>query len=376
MIVGDVTDDGEAEAGTTGVAAAGPIDAIEPLEDAIEVAGGDADAPIGDVDRDAVVAPDGGHPHLAAGLAVLDGVVDEVADGRDQLASVAEHTEAHRLVDVDADVALLGAGQRPDGGVADDHRDVDRIAHGAAAEFDARQLEQIVDRRRGTVCLVDHLVRETLDHLGVVLVGQRLGQYRQCAHRCLQLVADVGDEVGTYRIESSSLADVVDGDQHTAVGQGDGAHEDGLLRRSEQLDRRLRFATLECDLHVSVDGVLHQHVTVSSRPAHPAVAADHRAIGIDQHDAQRQAVEHRLSALEFDAEAADLEVVRARGRTQVVGRCGNDIPTAMEEAHGGRISRFRWIRSRRRRAGSVGSRPSCRGSGGAARHPSARASSP
>ena len=44
VVGGDVADDRQAEAGAAGVAAAGPVDAVEALEDAVEVAGRNADA--------------------------------------------------------------------------------------------------------------------------------------------------------------------------------------------------------------------------------------------------------------------------------------------------------------------------------------------
>src|SRR3712207_4584277 len=88
--------DGEPKAGTTGVAAAGAIDAVEALEDALEVALGDAQT---------VVAYDQVHPlpsvveagaHLdgRAGVGVLDPVLDQVGQRRHQLAPVAQHGQA------------------------------------------------------------------------------------------------------------------------------------------------------------------------------------------------------------------------------------------------------------------------------------------
>ena len=51
--LGEVLDDGEAEAGAAELAGAGFIDAVEPLEDAGEVLLGDADAGVGDLERQA-----------------------------------------------------------------------------------------------------------------------------------------------------------------------------------------------------------------------------------------------------------------------------------------------------------------------------------
>ena len=53
--LGDVADDRQPEPGAAGVAAAGAVDPVEAFEDALEVAGRDADAVIAHDERDAVV---------------------------------------------------------------------------------------------------------------------------------------------------------------------------------------------------------------------------------------------------------------------------------------------------------------------------------
>src|SRR5690606_27197049 len=90
VVGGDVADDGEPEPGAAGLPAAGPVDPVEALEDALEVAGGDAGAVVahGDLDRSA------GEPRRdldrRAGVAVLRGVVQQVVEGRHELAAVAD----------------------------------------------------------------------------------------------------------------------------------------------------------------------------------------------------------------------------------------------------------------------------------------------
>ena len=56
VVRGDVADDREAEPCAAGLSAAGTVDSVEPLEDALEVALGDADALVRDreVDRASV----------------------------------------------------------------------------------------------------------------------------------------------------------------------------------------------------------------------------------------------------------------------------------------------------------------------------------
>ena len=86
-----------------------------------------------------------------------------------------------------------------------------------AAELDPRQLHQIVDRAGGAVRLLEHPVGDPPDRRRVVLVDQRLGEHRQRADGRLELVADVGDEVGADRVDPAPLADVLDERERTAV---------------------------------------------------------------------------------------------------------------------------------------------------------------
>ena len=77
-------DDGEAEACSPKLAAAGAIHAIEPLKDSWQESLVDAAAFVGDGDRDLLARWRCGflrgdaNPHRAAHVAVFDGIVDEV----------------------------------------------------------------------------------------------------------------------------------------------------------------------------------------------------------------------------------------------------------------------------------------------------------
>ena len=88
--------------------------------------------------------------------------------------------------------------------------DVDDVADRLLAELDPRQLEQVVDRARHAVRLVDHALGDAVHDAEVVLVGQRLGEHGQRPDGRLQLVADVGDEVGAHGVDPPPLADVLD----------------------------------------------------------------------------------------------------------------------------------------------------------------------
>ena len=78
----DVFGDGEAEAGATGFAGAGFIDAIEAFEKARQMLGGDAGAEIlhikFDSEFDTAAGGAGAENDAATGAAILHGIVDEI----------------------------------------------------------------------------------------------------------------------------------------------------------------------------------------------------------------------------------------------------------------------------------------------------------
>src|SRR6202789_100401 len=95
VLAGDVADQEEPEAGAPdrGHGAAG--DAVETGEDALELVGRQADAGVGDLERDQGVASDGeGAPYVNAFRGVFDGVVQDVEDGGAQVFGDTEGVEA------------------------------------------------------------------------------------------------------------------------------------------------------------------------------------------------------------------------------------------------------------------------------------------
>ena len=79
-------------------------------------------------------------------------------------------------------------------------------------DLDAGQFEQVVDRASDTERLGEDALGQPSDDIGVVLVEQRLGEQAQRPDGCLQLVADVGDEVAADGFEPSPFGHVVDED--------------------------------------------------------------------------------------------------------------------------------------------------------------------
>src|SRR6478735_2482255 len=98
MGLGDVTHDREPQTGATRVTTAGLVDAIEALEDALEVATGNTDPVVTDHDDDIVAVPFGLDRNHLAGLRVLHCVVEQVDDRADDLPAIAVDTRAAAVV--------------------------------------------------------------------------------------------------------------------------------------------------------------------------------------------------------------------------------------------------------------------------------------
>ena len=105
------------------------------------------------------------------------------------------------------------------------------------AELDPRQLHQVVDGVRYPQRLVHHPFGDTLHDVRVGLADERFGEHCERPDGGLQLVGEVGDEVGAHGVEPTSLADVLDRRDRRAVRQRLGRDEDRQLRRPVQLER-------------------------------------------------------------------------------------------------------------------------------------------
>src|SRR5689334_2852768 len=74
VVAGDVAHDRQAQARAASGPAAGAVDAVEALEDAVAIARRDADAVVGHGQLDVVAVVAGADLHRRAGIGVLDGV--------------------------------------------------------------------------------------------------------------------------------------------------------------------------------------------------------------------------------------------------------------------------------------------------------------
>ena len=96
--LGDVADDRETETGTAGVAAARPVDPVEALEDAFEVARRDPDPVVAHGEHEPVADDVGTDLDRLVRARVLDRVVEQVHERAAHLAAVARRLDVGRVV--------------------------------------------------------------------------------------------------------------------------------------------------------------------------------------------------------------------------------------------------------------------------------------
>ena len=202
----------EAEAGTTGGAAARLVDAVEALEDALEVAARDAD-PVRRAPRSRRVAVErGARPSTGLpGFRVLHRVVEQVGDRAHHLAAVARDQRAgdprmHLQVDA-ARRPPPGAPGRPRRRRASSERDraTRRGASCVSMRLRSSRSSTMRASRSASFTMRSASGRVTA---GSLLGHQRLGEHLERADRRLELVAHVGDEVAPHALDAVHLRDV------------------------------------------------------------------------------------------------------------------------------------------------------------------------
>ena len=193
-----VADDGEAEAGAAGLAAAGLVDPVEALEDPLEVAGRDADAVVGDGDLDLVALGGGLDLDRAAGVGVLHRVVEQVGDAP-RRAGAGRRPRRARRATASATTempACSAAGRMRSTASCTMSSTATASGAGSLAQLDAAELEQVVDGAADAEGLVLDAGRPgARSTSGSSSACERLGQQADGADRRLELVADVGHEV-------------------------------------------------------------------------------------------------------------------------------------------------------------------------------------
>ena len=221
VVRGDVLDDRQAQPGAAGVARARGVHPVEPLEHALLLGRGDADPLVDDRDLHEVAV--GAHPDADVRrlAGVRDGVVQQVAHRGDQQVVLAEHARAAHPADVEPDVLGLRGRAGAVDGLRQDRVHVDQPdLPERARHLQPGQLDDLVHQRRQPRGLRLHPAREPAHRLRVVGgVLDRLGEQRQRAHRGLELVRHVDDEVAPDRLEPPRLRQVLR--QHHEVVRAD-----------------------------------------------------------------------------------------------------------------------------------------------------------
>ena len=230
----------------------------------------------------------------------------------------------------DLDAALVGRGPHPLDGVGHHQVDQHRLARRRLLGLDAGQVEEVVDDAAHPEGLGVDPAGQALRHLGVGLGHQGLGQQPQRAHRRLELVAHVGHEVAADLLEAPAFRDVLDQRDHARgpapVVDLAGPHLEGAAGRSVEVEGALGRTLVPGVLENLGHRLGGQGVTVAAdhQGVGPAVAVDHRAVLVAEHDALGEGVE---GATEPDGVGAGLghRLGRTPGHLLEVGQGGLDV---------------------------------------------------
>ncbi len=215
MTLHGVLDDREAEPRAARAARTRLVGAVEALEDPLLVALGDSDAAIGHGDLDDVVDGLDTHPDVRSLRRVRHGVGDQVAHRFAEHLGVAAHIQSpiSAADDLDAGRARLDRvsfGRRRDDLVDGDLALVGELVGGLQpgevhdARSELREAGRFGTEARSEVAHLVGVVRGRLD---------RFGEQADRAHRRLQLVARVRDEVAPHLLHALPLGDVAQHEQ-------------------------------------------------------------------------------------------------------------------------------------------------------------------
>ncbi len=130
------------------------------------------------------------------------------------------------------------------------------------------------------------------------MLGDRLGEQGQGTDRRLQLMADVGDEVGAHGIEAGAVAQVVDHCQRTTADQGQGPENQHTRRWTDELQTALRRSAPGGCAQQGFECLVDQDAGVTG-DRRRRVAQHRLALSVGEHHAHRRGGEHGPQAHHF-----------------------------------------------------------------------------
>ena len=266
--------DRQAEAGAAGLAAAALVDAVEALEDAFVVLGRDADTVVGNhqldpraLDRTRTWTVEPESLYLTTFSTRLPNA--DTSWRRSPSTCTPAGARAPRW-------RRAGVGQlaRPFDGTLD-ASDTSTTSRTGSSPSSIRDSSRRSSMMPTAVRFVDHAAGDPVDDAEVVLVGHRLGEQGQRPDGRLQLVADVGHEVGAHRIDPAAFADVLDR-RHRPTALERAARTTTATRAGRTARGLARLLTIAGGAQHALDGVVdeHAHVRALERPGGAVAVVD------------------------------------------------------------------------------------------------------
>ena len=222
--------DGQSEAGATGFAGTGFVDAVEALEDAAEMLFRHALAEILDVKLDRVIVGASADYDAAARDSVLHGIFNEVAKDLGHGIDVGKDHGVDGIAGFESDTRIDNHTSQGLNGILDEGGGAYGLNAGLVlAGFDLGESEEVFSKAVHPAGIFENDVHELARVIGEIhlVFEEGFDVSGDGCERGAKLMGDVGDEVAAGFLRALDLGDIVEDGYGTAIGGGGGADLEG-----------------------------------------------------------------------------------------------------------------------------------------------------
>jgi hypothetical protein len=233
--LGDVLDDGEADADAGGLAAEFGAATVEGLENAGAVFGGDAGAVVGDGEGQGGWggAEATGDEDVGMGGGMLDGIVDEVDEGLLDGFAVEDGFEGGDgggRIEFEGDLAVVGVGAHEGEGVVEEGGEVGGLEGVLfAALVDAGEVEDVLDETREAAAFLtdEAVVGVAFGGVGDAVALEALGEEADGGDGGAEFMGGGRDEIGAEFVEAELTGEGAMGGEEAKTGHGGRGEDEG-----------------------------------------------------------------------------------------------------------------------------------------------------
>ena len=290
------------EARAPGLAASGLVDPIETLENSVDVTSWNSNSLIGHFDDNVIRNCFNRHINNRSGIGILDGIVDEVADCRKELSALTDDSGIGRQDDQLHRYFSLNRGSSESFNRV--RGNLSQFNDGAAStidRFDSRKFNEIFDDLSDSHRLGINAIRKALNDVEVIFALEGLREETNCTNRGLQLMADVGNKIGTNGLELAPFGDVFDKCDRSwlpILRERNRSDQNRASRRPKEFDRGGGFATRIRHSDEIIHRSANKRIAMAGLKERlgSTIRLDNRTLAVKHHHGYWQSIESRLQA--------------------------------------------------------------------------------